>query len=214
MLKSFFDRFALVLEDWNRRKDAWLFYFLRRWWPRTVTPNQLTLLRVAISLGLVVLLFDRDQISGLIILPLFALGALTDLLDGAIARCFGMETDFGRIADPIADRMLIVPVFTYAIIEHQALLFSLIFLEVLGAIMSLFIMGKNDFSPPDIFAKTKMVVQSVVLLGILFFWPQQPQGIFIGLLWFSVLFMIVSVTFKAKKMVFYYYYPTHAKTKP
>lgn len=38
---------------------------------------------------------------------IFAVAVLTDRLDGALARSYGLETDFGKLADPIADKMLI-----------------------------------------------------------------------------------------------------------
>jgi CDP-diacylglycerol--glycerol-3-phosphate 3-phosphatidyltransferase len=37
----------------------------------------------------------------------FAVAVITDHLDGALARSYGIETDFGRLADPIADKTLI-----------------------------------------------------------------------------------------------------------
>lgn len=38
---------------------------------------------------------------------IFAVALITDRLDGAIARSYGIETDFGKLADPIADKTLI-----------------------------------------------------------------------------------------------------------
>lgn len=38
---------------------------------------------------------------------IFAVAVITDRLDGAIARSYGIETDFGKLADPIADKTLI-----------------------------------------------------------------------------------------------------------
>jgi CDP-diacylglycerol--glycerol-3-phosphate 3-phosphatidyltransferase len=37
----------------------------------------------------------------------FAVAVITDRLDGALARSYGMETEFGKLADPIADKALI-----------------------------------------------------------------------------------------------------------
>jgi CDP-diacylglycerol--glycerol-3-phosphate 3-phosphatidyltransferase len=38
---------------------------------------------------------------------IFAVAVITDRFDGALARSYGIETDFGRLADPIADKTLI-----------------------------------------------------------------------------------------------------------
>ena len=98
----------LYLEDLNRQKDGALFGFIKKYWPRQITPNHLTIARMVISVLLFQLLFLAHNDSSLLILPLFLIGIITDLLDGAIARCLHQETRFGAIADPVADRMLIL----------------------------------------------------------------------------------------------------------
>ena len=72
-------------------------------------PNALTILRVLAVPVLAVLLAVDDGATG----PardwaaiIFVLAALTDLVDGAIARRYGLVTTFGKIADPIADKAL------------------------------------------------------------------------------------------------------------
>src|SRR5690606_10854774 len=72
--------------------------------------NVLTLLRVAlVPLFAAALLVDGGEHLGwrLVAAGLFALAAVTDRLDGALARRRGLVTDFGIIADPIADKLLI-----------------------------------------------------------------------------------------------------------
>ncbi len=70
-------------------------------------PNALTLLRfVAIPVFVSFLLADREGPSwgaGII----FVLAALTDQLDGYLARRWRVESAFGTIADPLADRLMI-----------------------------------------------------------------------------------------------------------
>jgi CDP-diacylglycerol--glycerol-3-phosphate 3-phosphatidyltransferase len=70
-------------------------------------PNALTLLRfAAIPLFLALLLGDRDGPSwpaGIV----FGLAAATDQLDGYLARRWRVESEFGKVADPLADRLMI-----------------------------------------------------------------------------------------------------------
>jgi CDP-diacylglycerol--glycerol-3-phosphate 3-phosphatidyltransferase len=70
-------------------------------------PNALTILRfAAIPLFVVLLLGDRDGPSwpaGIV----FGLAAFTDQLDGYLARRWRVESAFGKVADPLADRLMI-----------------------------------------------------------------------------------------------------------
>jgi CDP-diacylglycerol--glycerol-3-phosphate 3-phosphatidyltransferase len=72
-------------------------------------PNALTVLRLLLVPVFVVLLFldGGDSTAGRIAaFVVFIVASLTDLVDGAIARSRGQVTDFGKIADPIADKAL------------------------------------------------------------------------------------------------------------
>ena len=69
-------------------------------------PNGLTLLRLALVPVFVVLLIDNGTASRTAAFVVFAVASVTDLLDGELARRGGKITDFGKIADPIADKAL------------------------------------------------------------------------------------------------------------
>ena len=83
-------------------------------------PNKLTLLRCALVPFFMVFAAmtkfgtqEFDKISGLTAGMIFALASITDLLDGKIARKYHLETDFGRFADPLADKMLTTAALIY-----------------------------------------------------------------------------------------------------
>ncbi len=69
-------------------------------------PNGLTLLRLALVPVFVVLLVDGGTGSRIASFIVFGVASITDLLDGELARRGGKITDFGKIADPIADKAL------------------------------------------------------------------------------------------------------------
>lgn len=70
-------------------------------------PNSITLLRVGIIPVLFFLLFDPGRIWSLIIAILFIITALTDLLDGYVARKYHIVTNIGKFLDPIADKLIV-----------------------------------------------------------------------------------------------------------
>ncbi len=73
-------------------------------------PNALTLLRILlVPLLAWLLLVDGagDVVFRLLAFTVFVVAAVTDRIDGVIARSRGLITDFGKIADPIADKLLL-----------------------------------------------------------------------------------------------------------
>jgi CDP-diacylglycerol---glycerol-3-phosphate 3-phosphatidyltransferase len=70
-------------------------------------PNVLTLLRIVAVPVVVVALLDETPNGDMLAAIVFALAALTDGLDGYIARSRGAITTFGKLMDPIADKLLI-----------------------------------------------------------------------------------------------------------
>ena len=70
-------------------------------------PNKLTLLRILMILPFLLVLYLDVPGAAYIALAIFILASLTDLLDGKIARKYHLITDFGKFADPLADKMLV-----------------------------------------------------------------------------------------------------------
>ena len=72
--------------------------------------NKLTMLRILmipIFIALLVYSKDRDIIYRYIALGVFIVAAATDALDGYVARKYNMITDFGKLMDPLADKILV-----------------------------------------------------------------------------------------------------------
>ena len=74
-------------------------------------PNLLTILRILSIPVLVVVLLTQFEGKELVALTIFLLAALTDTLDGLLARRRSQITIFGQILDPIADKLLIASAF-------------------------------------------------------------------------------------------------------
>ena len=75
--------------------------------PLAQLPNALTVLRLLAIPVFVVLLLRTDGEGSYGLAALFAAAALTDQVDGFLARRWHVESEFGRVADPLADRLMI-----------------------------------------------------------------------------------------------------------
>lgn len=104
-------------------------------------PNKLTLLRillVPVFLLCMYVLFPFHFMAALIV---YAVASLTDALDGQIARKRGLVTTFGKFADPLADKILVLAAFA-AMADLNAQMKSEYFQEsFLGSPISLHVTG-------------------------------------------------------------------------
>ena len=95
-------------------------------------PNALTVLRILAVPVLVVALVDETPNGDTIAAIVFALAAFTDGLDGYIARRREQVTTFGKLMDPLADKLLIV-----------AALISLVSLDRIAAWVAMVIIARE-----------------------------------------------------------------------
>ena len=75
--------------------------------PLRWVPNALTIVRLAALPVLLVVLIEAEGPTSPLAAGIFGVVASTDFVDGNLARAWNAETRFGRIADPLADRLLV-----------------------------------------------------------------------------------------------------------
>lgn len=81
-------------------------------------PNKLSILRIIlVPLMVFFYLASFIPIGKIIALIIFILAALTDMLDGYIARKYNLVTDLGKLLDPIADKLLVLGALLLLIVE-------------------------------------------------------------------------------------------------
>lgn len=81
-------------------------------------PNSLTLLRLVVTAVFVASLSIEYPWHHTVALLLFVVATLTDYLDGVIARKWNLITDFGKLMDPLADKILTASAFICLIPYH------------------------------------------------------------------------------------------------
>jgi len=72
-----------------------------------IHPNSLTLYRIAAVPGVVVFCYFPNRVCLFLAALLFSAAAITDYFDGFYARQLGLESVFGKVMDPIADKLLV-----------------------------------------------------------------------------------------------------------
>ena len=77
------------------------------------TANKLTLARVALIPVFLVILYLDFPYARCAAFGVFVVACLTDFVDGYIARHYNQVTDFGKFADPLADKLLTTVAFIY-----------------------------------------------------------------------------------------------------
>ncbi|MFP4423542.1 MAG: CDP-diacylglycerol--glycerol-3-phosphate 3-phosphatidyltransferase, partial [Desulfococcaceae bacterium] len=70
-------------------------------------PNALTMFRIAAAPGIVVLLLFPSRMTAFLAAILFSVAAISDYLDGYFARTRGMVSTFGKVMDPVADKLVV-----------------------------------------------------------------------------------------------------------
>jgi len=135
-------------------------------------PNQLTVSRILMTFLLMALLFVPGGAAKGMALLLFLLCCLTDYLDGRIARARGLVTDFGKIMDPLADKVLVVGVFL-AFVELQLVASWMVALivarEFLITGVRLFAIRRGQVLAAETAGKHKTFSQMTTILLILLF---------------------------------------------
>lgn len=124
-------------------------------------PNLFTLLRLALTPVVIRAILDGRHFAALAI---FAAAAITDILDGASARHFGITTTAGAVLDPIADKCLLSGAFLALALAGSmpwwlvAIVFGRDIYILLAAAVALLFTRIRKF-PPSLWGKVSTFVQ-------------------------------------------------------
>ncbi len=133
-------------------------------------PNKLTILRIILVPFMVAALLWQGLphhylISGLI----FGIASFTDMLDGKIARKHNLITDFGKFADPLADKILVVSAFC-CFIDLKLMscipVILILFREFAVTSIRLIAVGNGKVIAANMWGKAKTVSQMVAIIFV------------------------------------------------
>ncbi|MBF8221755.1 CDP-diacylglycerol--glycerol-3-phosphate 3-phosphatidyltransferase [Halomonas sp. 328] len=144
-------------------------------------PNLLTLARIAFIPLLVVIFYLPYGWSLPLAAALFALAAITDWLDGYLARRWDQATPFGAFLDPVADKLMVAVALALLIERYESLWLTLPALVIIGREIVISAlrewmaeMGKRGLVAVSWIGKVKTTLQMVALLLLLGFVPGAP----------------------------------------
>ena len=159
-------------------------------------PNKLTIARMCmVPLFMAALMMNTDM-SRIAAAVIFALASLTDMLDGQIARKYNMITNFGKLMDPLADKVLTAAAMI-CLVELGDLAawiaILIIFREYLITGLRSVAASENIVVAANIWGKVKTVCQMIALM-LLMLKPQIVAlcGLNVGL-WLMYVAVILTV---------------------
>jgi CDP-diacylglycerol--glycerol-3-phosphate 3-phosphatidyltransferase len=134
-------------------------------------PNKLTLIRVGLVPLFLAFLSVDNIFSHSLALITFIVAAITDYYDGKIARERSMETDFGRLMDPLADKILISAAFIYFVGSYPQIpawiVTIIIAREFAVSGIRMLAASKGKIVAADRAGKLKTISQLTVIIAIL-----------------------------------------------
>ena len=160
--------------------------------PLTV-PNILTLLRIVMVPVIVVALLEETPNADMIAAVVFAVAAFTDGLDGYIARSRGSVTNFGKLMDPLADKLLIIaPLISLVSLDRIAPWVAMVIIarELAVTMLRMVAVERGVVIPASWLGKAKTIVQVAAIFGVIAF-ENSPLGIDL-LLYAAVIITVVS----------------------
>ena len=175
-------------------------------------PNKLTMARILLVPLFVAAMLIPFPMHNLAALVLFAVASITDMFDGKIARKRNLITDFGKFADPLADKILVLAAMLCFVQNGLCDCVAVIIVllrEFAVTSIRLIAAAKGEVVAANIWGKVKTVTQMTAIITILVMQsaldvmtlanadiPELLPGIFFCagelLIWISTIFAIIS----------------------
>jgi CDP-diacylglycerol--glycerol-3-phosphate 3-phosphatidyltransferase len=163
-------------------------------------PNMLSLSRVFLAPLVMVFLTLRAQFGSFLGLPfgdllagvVFIIAAATDTVDGYVARKHGMVTNFGKLVDPLADKILVTAALV-SLVQLQRLpawiVVVIVSREFFVTGLRMVAISEGEVIPASSLGKVKTVVQITAILLVIF---NLPGGLLA--MWVAMLVTVASGT--------------------
>ena len=145
-------------------------------------PNILTLIRIILIPVLVIVFYLPGQWTYQVSAAIFGIAALTDLLDGYLARRWNQTSPFGAFLDPVADKLMVAVALVLLVQDNPAPLFAIPAAIIIGREIAISALrewmaeiGARTKVAVSIIGKLKTTIQMIAILLLLY---KVPLGAF------------------------------------
>ena len=145
-------------------------------------PNVLTLIRIILIPVLVIVFYMPGQWTYQLSAAIFGIAALTDLLDGYLARRWNQTSPFGAFLDPVADKLMVAVALVLLVQDNPAPLFAIPAAIIIGREIAISALrewmaeiGARTKVAVSIIGKLKTTLQMIAILLLLY---KIPLGAF------------------------------------
>ncbi len=157
--------------------------------------NAISLSRALIAVPILMLHHASGKEANWLIVALIAYAFISDYLDGYFARKFNQVTEFGKVADPLADKICAIILFFYAVLIDIIPVFFLVIMILRDGLIltgSLMIKRKRGKYAMSVVSGKVAVNVLAIYWIVAFFFPERQQTIEF-LMWLSLILMIYSL---------------------
>lgn len=177
----------------DRILDKILLWMIPRW----VTPNSVTWLRVILTPFVLFVNYRHNFSLGI---PLFIFAAFSDAIDGSLARTRNQITNFGKLFDPFADKLLIGSMLVLLLFQNvdARVAYMVIGVEIVFIVLASVRLISGHVGQANVWGKIKMVLQVIAVCLILIGLTLGNPILFAVATWIfgaAVVFAVISLFF-------------------
>jgi len=164
-------------------------------------PNLISLFRILLIPVMAYFLVFKDPVSGALAAAVFIVAALTDFLDGYLARRHKSVSDFGKLLDPLADKLLVVTGLIMLIAIDRPggevvpawLVVLIVAREVTVTVLRGIALTEGIIIPADHLGKYKLLVQTFALVALMVHYSYWGVNFYVAGMYFLVLSALLAV---------------------
>lgn len=146
-------------------------------------PNALTIMRILLIPVMVVVFYIPFQHHLLVAAGIFTVAAVTDWLDGYLARRLGQMTKFGAFLDPVADKLMVAVALVLLVERHDFMLLTLAASVIIGREIVVSALrewmaelGQRTSVAVSYIGKVKTAFQMIAIIGLLAIDPVRDES--------------------------------------